>query len=307
MGRAASPSEIAVWLQALEQGATPEQVIAAIASSPEFFQVSGGTDAGFVTDLYTNPTLLGRSAPPTADELNGWLNILAQAEIAVRSSILNGFFQSDEYRTLLISTYYSTYLGRAASAGDISAWLPQLQSGMSDETFLANLLGSQEYFADHGSTNASWLSAVYNDLLHRQPDAAGENVLLGELQNGSSRTAVAQQIEASTEYRMDLIQSAFAKYLNRSATSTEVNNYLSALQNGLSDEGFFTILLASPEYFADQTGTATTLAGNDANWINAVYLAVLDRPADSSGSAAYLQLLAAGRERPHGAGSCRPS
>jgi photosystem II stability/assembly factor-like uncharacterized protein len=292
LGRAASAGEIAPWLQALQQGATPEQVIAAIASSGEFFQVSGGNDAGFVNDLYTNPTILGRSSAPSAGEINGWLGFLSQTEMTARSNVLNAFFHSDEYRILLINTFYSKYLGRPASSGDIGVWLPQLQNGMSDETFLASLVGSDEYFANHGGTNTSWLSGVYNDLLNRPPDPPGEAAFLGQLQAGVSRSVIALQLEASTEYRTNLIQSDFGKYLGRGASPTEVGNFLGALQSGLSDEGLATIVLASAEYYAGQRGTATTLAGNDANWINAIYPAVLNRPADGGGSASFLQFLA---------------
>jgi photosystem II stability/assembly factor-like uncharacterized protein len=291
LGRAASPSEIASWLQALKQGMTPEQIIAAIASSLEFFQVTGGNDSSFVTALYTNPSILGRDTLPTADELNGWLGLLSQAEIAARSGIVSAFLQSNEYRTLLISSYYSRYLGRAAFATDVAVWLPKLQMGLTDEAFLAALLGSDEYFANHGSTDQSWLAGAFSDLLNRPPDPSGQSLYLGQLQAGVSRSTVALELLTSAEYRTDLIQADFMKYLGRAASTTDVMGFLSALQSGATDEAVIVSLVSSPEFYANQRGTATTLAGNDANWINAVYQNVLGRAADSGGSANYLQVL----------------
>jgi photosystem II stability/assembly factor-like uncharacterized protein len=291
LGRGASPSEIAIWLQDLKQGVTPEQIIAAIASSPEFFQVTGGADASFVNALYTNPSILGRSTPPSSSELSAWLGVLSQAELAARSSVANGVLQSDEYRTLLIMTFYSTYLGRPASPSDISNWLPQLQRGLTDEAFQAAILGSDEYFADHGSSNPSWLDALYNDVLGRAPDSSGQSQFLGQLQAGISRTTVALELLTSAEYRTILIQADFMKYLGRAASPADVTSFTTALQNGATDEAIIATLVSSAEYYANKQGTATTLAGSDANWINAVYQDVLGRPADSGGSANFLQVL----------------
>src|SRR5205807_9764379 len=95
LGRGASPSEIAGWLQFLKQGGTPEQLIVAFASSPEFFQVHGSNDAAFVSALYTNPSILGRTAAPSLTELNGWLSFLTQSEIGVRGGVLNTILHSD--------------------------------------------------------------------------------------------------------------------------------------------------------------------------------------------------------------------
>jgi hypothetical protein len=291
LGRAASPSEIAVWLQDLNQGATPEQIIAAIASSLEFFQVTGGNDSAFINALYTNLDILGRGTAPSSSELSTWLGVLSQAELTARSGIVSAVLQSDEYRTLLITTFYNTYLGRPASAADISNWLPQLQRGLTDESLIAAIVGSDEYFADHGSTDASWLNAVFNDLLGRAPDPSGQANFLAQLQAGVSRTTVALELLTSAEYRTDLIQADFAKYLARAASSADVASFLSALQNGATDEAVVATIVSSPEFYADQAGTATTLAGTDANWVNAVYQDVLGRPADSGGSANFLQTL----------------
>src|SRR5207244_6790046 len=130
LGRAASAAEIAGWLQNLKQGMSPEQVIAAFASSAEFFLLTGSNDSTFVSALYTNPSILGRSVAPGLDELNGWLSVLSQSELSARSGIVNIFVHSDEYRVLLINTYFTKYLGRPASAADVGSWLPPLQRGM---------------------------------------------------------------------------------------------------------------------------------------------------------------------------------
>src|SRR5207237_8932766 len=53
LNRDASSAEIQLWLNAMHQCVTEEGVLAAMAASDEFYQtVSGGTDPGFVNNLY---------------------------------------------------------------------------------------------------------------------------------------------------------------------------------------------------------------------------------------------------------------
>src|SRR5881227_3232674 len=77
------------------------------------------------------------------------------------------------------------------------------------------------------STGSILLPAFYKDLLHRPPDA-GATVFATQLDAGVRPAQVAYQIEtaAGNEYRFDLVQSYYARFLHRKGTVAEVNNYV---------------------------------------------------------------------------------
>jgi hypothetical protein len=57
-----------VWVGTLQKGSPPDEVLAGILTSPEYYRIGGSTPAGFVTQLYSD--LFGRR--PTPRELNYW-------------------------------------------------------------------------------------------------------------------------------------------------------------------------------------------------------------------------------------------
>jgi len=61
----ADPTGLNFFMAFLDRGGTTEEVAAAIAGSPEYFQVrGGGTNTGFLNALYQDA--LGRALDPTA-------------------------------------------------------------------------------------------------------------------------------------------------------------------------------------------------------------------------------------------------
>jgi photosystem II stability/assembly factor-like uncharacterized protein len=296
LGRTASPAEVSAWLNSLKQGAKPEDVIAAIAASDEFFnsQTVGGIDSNFITQLYLNADILGRSAAPSAGEVAAWVSILNSAEVSDRQQVALALDTSDEYRTDLIKADYTKFLQRSPANPEISAWLGAFHTGLSDEGFAANLLGSAEYFnnsAKGGGSNNTWVNAVFHDVLNRSPNPGEPQPFLTQLQNGVSRVTVALEILQSTEYRQDLVNGYFTKFLNRSGTQAQTAPFVTQLSQGVSDEKVIAEIVASPEYYQDHFAGATAQSAQDGNWINAAYNDMLSRPADTGGRSAFLQIL----------------
>jgi hypothetical protein len=60
------------WVVALRRGTAPQQVLAGILASPEYYQLSGGDDWHYVYSLYYGMT--GR--PPTKREVHYWMGRL---------------------------------------------------------------------------------------------------------------------------------------------------------------------------------------------------------------------------------------
>jgi hypothetical protein len=69
LNREPDPGGLAGWVAGLRSGNSPEQTLAAILASPEYYAKSGNTPDGFMRTLYRD--LLGRE--PTAQELGFWL------------------------------------------------------------------------------------------------------------------------------------------------------------------------------------------------------------------------------------------
>jgi hypothetical protein len=120
----------------------------------------------------------------------------------------------------------------------------------SDETIIATILGSAEYFTNPSlgnNMNSTWLNQVYRDVLGRDRDPAAQG-WLDALNSGSlTRLQVATDILASDEYRIRLIGTFFNTYLGRAPTQTAT--FLSQLQQGATDEHIISQIVASPEYF----------------------------------------------------------
>jgi hypothetical protein len=143
LGRQAAGGEEAVWVAALENGATEEQVIAVILSSSEFAAhanaLIGGAnaDANYVQALYQ--LLLNRTGSPA--EVNFWLGALPNG----RAAVALGFLGSPEYRTDVVTQLYGTLLDRLTmpTASDVAGWV---NSGLDILAIEAVFASSAEYF-----------------------------------------------------------------------------------------------------------------------------------------------------------------
>jgi Ca2+-binding RTX toxin-like protein len=160
-----------------------------------------------------------------------------------------GFLNSGENRSSEIAGYYQKYLGRTADQSGLSYWLSQFRSGATSDSVLANILASGEYYAKSGNTNASFIEALYHDLLGRTPGQTEVDSWLGVLGH-VGRKGVALGFLMSNEYRSDLISSWYAAYLGRGADPAGMAYWLARFQQGQSQEDIKAAILASGEYQA---------------------------------------------------------
>jgi subtilisin-like proprotein convertase family protein len=196
----------------------------------------------FVTALYQDA--LGRA--PGAGEITLWTNALAAGNS--RQSVATAIITSDEARTILISSDYQKLLGRNPTSAEIASQLAFLKSGQTDEQLLAVIIGSSEYFGRVGSTNTGFVQQAYQDLLGRAPTANEFAVGVNTLNARTSRQSFAFTLTATTEYKTDVIQANFQKYLSRAASAAEVTNYLNLK---LTDEKLIAALAGSDEFYND--------------------------------------------------------
>ena len=124
--------------------------------------------AAFISTSYQALARPRRRSPPAQAYWTGQFQAGA-SPTAVATGILNSTeFANDEVQSL-----YQSLLRRSASSSDQAYWVAQQQSGASWEQIEARILASDEYVQKSGSTLNSWVTQMFQDVLHR-PLASGE-------------------------------------------------------------------------------------------------------------------------------------
>ncbi|HWB10660.1 MAG TPA: DUF4214 domain-containing protein [Pirellulales bacterium] len=144
--------------------------------------------------------------------------------------------------------------------------------------------------------NAAFISAVYQDVLHRSAATQELDYWLGQLTNGETRVQVSQDIDTSVEAHTDIIEGFYTSLLNRSADPQGLSYFLNLFANGWTQIQIKSLFYGSDEYFQVRGG------GTDAGFLDALYHDEFNRAPDSGGEAYFTQLLASGQSRSDVAG-----
>jgi hypothetical protein len=144
LGRAAAQTEVNFFLSALQQGVTVEQLIAVIVGSDEYYQNRGGTNNGFLEQLYND--LLGR--PIDEGSLASFTDLLNRG--GSRQQVALFILGGSEYRSNQIQSFFKTFLERQAIDSEIDFLLALWQQGARREQIIAQIIGSEEYCESAG-------------------------------------------------------------------------------------------------------------------------------------------------------------
>jgi uncharacterized delta-60 repeat protein len=142
LGRPPDPAGLDHWVSFLNQGGTAQQLEAILIGSAEYFSRRGGGSAlGFLQTLYSD--VLQR--PIDSGGAQSWGQALSRgaSPTAVAAAILSSL----EVDQIEVQNLYLLVLHRAADASGLATYTNALQRGMPNETLLAILVGSDEYFA----------------------------------------------------------------------------------------------------------------------------------------------------------------
>jgi uncharacterized delta-60 repeat protein len=286
LGRAADAGGVQNWLGLLQRGATPEQVLATILGSEEYFQKAGGTNAASLDRLYRD--VLGRDRDPGAQ---GFLDALNGGQVT-RPQVAFGLLASAEYRTRFVGQLYQEFLGRQPGVDEVRPWLQLLAQPSAgpgqlapSEQVLAGILVSAEYLGNNGNTSQTWLDSLYRRLLNRLPDAPGYSAALQMLVNATAglRLTEAQGIVSSDEFRRKTVVDDYTRFLHRTAGAGETDFWAAALEHGAAHEQVLALLVGSDEYFREVGST-------NQSWLDQVYRDLLGRDRDP-GSQGFLDAL----------------
>ena len=167
--------------------------------------------------------LLNRA--PTPDDLTTYAGAMkeiqggeAAARVAVAADVLSGAeFRADEVRSFFANYMHATCKELVAeectstlaapTTTELSAALTSLASGMSEEDIIAGILGSDQFYADQGSTQTGLIKGVYQELVGRAPTNAEIAGAVSTYTNDSiGHKAFAQAMVQSLPYQ-DLVVS----------------------------------------------------------------------------------------------------
>jgi len=179
------------------------------AGSPEFIHNYGSlSDADFIQQLYQN--VLGRAGDPGGTQF--WQSALGAG--FSRGEVVVGFAESpeDRARTLGIAgdkndaeatRLYQAALNRAPDAVGEAFWSSVLANGQTPTQVAQSFIGSAEFQQKFGSLDSSgFVSAMYQNVLHRAGDPGGQQFWANSLTQGTSRPDVLVGFSDSLENRM---------------------------------------------------------------------------------------------------------
>ena len=134
------------------------------------------------------------------------------------------------------------------------------------------------------------VNGLYNLILGRGPDPGGVANSVKYLRTGGSASTLATILLSSTERETNLVQSYYQTFIGRAADPAGLANSVRALQAGMSEATLASILLATPEFSAHHP--------DNASFVRALYLDVLDRGATPGEVAAWSGLLTSSKADP---------
>ena len=139
--------------------------------------------------------------------------------------------------------------------------------------------------------NQLFIAEVYEDLLGRPVDTGGLTFWTGQLDAGSPRSAISQQLVQTDEYFATIIRPAYQEFLFRQPDAGGLAFWTQKMEKGLTDEQLQAGFIGAPEYFQLRGGNT------NAGWLVAMYQDLLGRAPDSDGETFWLKQLAGGETR----------
>jgi hypothetical protein len=125
-------------------------------------------------------------------------------------------------------------------------------------------------------SNSSFVTHLYQDVLGRQPDAAGYSFWVNSLDQGTYTTGqVSIAFAASTEYRTNVIGRFYVDILGRYPNTSEVNTFLSLFEAGLSQDNIRGLFFGSEEFY-------NRVGQNPTAFVTQLYSQILGRTASAA-------------------------
>lgn len=169
-------------------------------------------DLAYVDSTYR--TLVGR--PATDVERRFWGGILSSGES--RATMTQFVTSSMDYWRYQVALDYVLILHRPPDSGGLASWSATVSRTRRNESVLAALAGSTEYFRTRsGNDNAMFVTNLYRDVLGRNADVGGFQYWVNALNAGATtRATAAASILGSREYAGLVVTDTYRRVLGRS-------------------------------------------------------------------------------------------
>jgi hypothetical protein len=205
------------WVSALLAGTqTGSDVANGFVFSQEFIN-KNTTDLEYVTILYE--AFFNRQ--PDSAGLQGWLDAIANG--ASREDVLNGFIYATEFAELceeygikafeghiakaqreavenFVTRFYQLCLDRNPDPAGLDGWTNNLLNQIQTGADVANGFVYSQEFINKNTSNDEYLTILYRAFFNRDPDQAGWDVWIAELNSGRDRGDVLSGFLGSQEF-----------------------------------------------------------------------------------------------------------
>ena len=300
-------AELAEWVNQLPGSASTAgtlgtTMVADVAGTSEFYALAGDSPTGFVTKLYSD--LLSRPPSATALASSALTTEIAQGDATARVAAASAALASPAFRTAEVTAFFQDYLhptcrqltAQECTDGviqtptplELSTALTALASGSTEESIIAGVLGSPQYYENHGYSQTGLIGGVYEDLFGRAPSDAEYNAALDKYSNDSvGHMEFATALVDSLAYQNRVVSLAYQKLLLRAPYPAETNTGEGVLNGGIPslqtpDETLLVTILTTPEYYADAGGT-------DSDFVARTIGVLLARQGSTAEISTYLQ------------------
>jgi trimeric autotransporter adhesin len=190
--------------------------------------------------------LLEVGRAPTQAELTRGVNQLAKG--VSRKKVVNGIANSPEASAFLVQSDFELYLGVTPTSKQVNKTIKEAQS--THTSVLAVILGSQTFFEESGGSLEGFLASLETAVLGAPTQEFG---LRFQLQEGVSRTKVANDLLTSNVGKLSLVSPNFVAVLNRAPTRAEEGNFVALMSRGNFLRNIIASLLAGNEFYKNST------------------------------------------------------
>ncbi len=140
LNRPADTGGLNLFVGQLRNGAAVDSVRMQMFASDEFFNTSGGTNAGLVQKLYEK----GLSRAASTGEVTYWVNRMNTG--LSRFGLVESVINSRENRERQVRNLYTSFFNRPADAGGLNLFATALQTGTRFQDVVVMMLQSPEYY-----------------------------------------------------------------------------------------------------------------------------------------------------------------
>lgn len=207
-----------------------------------------------VNQQYTD--ILDRA--PDAAGAQSWVNqVVCNGQSA--AWVISAMLAAPETQNGLVAVVrlYEGVFPRTPDAGGVLYWRHRVTTGMSLPDLATALVSSQEFRSAHDAqTNSAFVTAMYQQMLGRAPDAQGGAYWTARLDAGTiTRAGFVLALSGSSEYVQrwtvpTAVNEVYIVMLRRSVDSSGGSYWQAQLRGGLSMQGFVGAIYSSAEYDA---------------------------------------------------------